>query len=54
MLTPGRCRLVKFSTARTAAEASDAIRVANENPTRKATVDQQTVGDEFIHVLRRR
>jgi len=27
-----------------AAEASDAIRVANENPTRKATVDQQTVG----------
>lgn len=27
-----------------AAEASDAIRVANENPTKKATVDQQTVG----------
>ncbi|QOV87510.1 cobalamin B12-binding domain-containing protein [Humisphaera borealis] len=27
-----------------AAEASDAIRVANDNPTKKATVDQQTVG----------
>jgi methanogenic corrinoid protein MtbC1 len=27
-----------------AAEASDAIRIANENPTKKATVDQQTVG----------
>jgi methanogenic corrinoid protein MtbC1 len=27
-----------------AAEASDAIRIANENPSKKATVEQQTVG----------
>ncbi|MDB5294805.1 MAG: hypothetical protein JWO31_788, partial [Phycisphaerales bacterium] len=27
-----------------AAEAQDAVRVANENPHKRATVDQQTVG----------